>query len=201
VVNNAKIDYLSFPAVANDGNSLKWMYVTSPVNKNRFASPIFARNFKDFPPILIQVGSKEIFHDEGVALAVKLVKDDSLVNLEIYNDHFHAFHAFFLPASFNAFKRASEFILNHIGKSDNSILSDKSSRIVFSHCGMNIVSRSSIEVSKNEGSLSSYSFSSRGYFVDPAIHIASEDVLDKTCKSVSSIYMDNSWIDCSNMEK
>jgi hypothetical protein len=131
------------------------MYASSPENINPFASPINAKDFHDLPPILIQVGGKEKLHDEGVALAGKLAKAGNKVDLEIYSDHFHAFHVFNFAASKIAFKRAAEFMLNIRSQSevgsermkDNGCVR-KASKITICHKGIDIRSTSLFDVSK-----------------------------------------------------
>jgi hypothetical protein len=159
VVNNSHIDILG-----NLSNTLlKDSYASFPEHTNRFASPIFANNFKYMPPILIQVGERELLYDECTALAVKLAKDCNFVTYEVYNDHVHAFPVFHLlsfSASIIAFKRASEFILNHIGQFDTS---PKATRVVYCHEGINVVSSSVIQVCHdNAQKLKSYSFRTEG---------------------------------------
>lgn len=86
---------------------------------NPFASPIYGGNFNYLPPILMQVGDKERLHDEGISLAYKIGKNNS-IQLEIYEvlfislfikDQFHVFHILpILQSSKIANMRAADFI-------------------------------------------------------------------------------------------
>ncbi len=75
-----------------------------------YLSPYFA-NFKDFPPMLIQVGTHEILEDDSVLLAEKAVNDGVTVNLTRYEGMFHVFQLVpFLPESKQAWQEVEEFI-------------------------------------------------------------------------------------------
>jgi acetyl esterase/lipase len=103
---NAQMDYLP-----NASEEILAYYAPNEVKKNQYASPIWAQDFSNMPPILIQVGEKERLHDEDVAVAHKLAQFGNKVELEVYEDSFHAFPMFaFLPAARVALLSCSEFI-------------------------------------------------------------------------------------------
>ncbi|KAI8577567.1 hypothetical protein K450DRAFT_177610 [Umbelopsis ramanniana AG] len=65
-----------------------------------YVSPLYADNFDDLPPILLQAGGCECLHDEIQELATKIAQSNTYVQLEIYEDMIHVFQAFpFLKAS------------------------------------------------------------------------------------------------------
>ncbi|KAG2182732.1 hypothetical protein INT44_005712, partial [Umbelopsis vinacea] len=65
-----------------------------------YVSPLYAENFDDLPPILLQAGGCECLHDEIQELATKIAQSNTYVQLEIYEDMIHVFQAFpFLKAS------------------------------------------------------------------------------------------------------
>ena len=73
-----------------------------------YVSPLYAENFDDLPPILLQAGGCECLHDEIQELATKIAQSNTYVQLEIYEDMIHVFQAF-------PFLRASKKALQSIG--------------------------------------------------------------------------------------
>ena len=79
-------------------------------------SPIHA-DLAGLPPMLIQVGSYELFLDEGIALAKKAADDGVDVTLTVYPGMSHDF-ALMLPElqdSVNSFKEIRDFVKRHLG--------------------------------------------------------------------------------------
>lgn len=66
-------------------NYLKKMNPSDP-----YASPAFA-NFKDFPPIMVHAGSKEILRDDASKLGDRAAEAGVKVNIEIYDGMQHLF--------------------------------------------------------------------------------------------------------------
>ncbi|CAM0141051.1 unnamed protein product [Umbelopsis sp. WA50703] len=65
-----------------------------------YVSPLYAQNFNNLPPILLQAGGCECLHDEIQELATRIAQSNSYVQLEVYEDMIHVFQAFpFLKAS------------------------------------------------------------------------------------------------------
>ena len=79
--------------------------------KNPYASPIYG-NFKNFPPMLIQVGTREVLLDDSKKLANEAESYGCNVKLEIWEDMVHIFQGFapFLPEANDALKSMSKFI-------------------------------------------------------------------------------------------
>ena len=79
--------------------------------KNPYASPIYG-NFKNFPPMLIQVGTREVLLDDSKKLANEAESSGCNVKLEIWEDMVHIFQGFapFLPEANDALKSMSKFI-------------------------------------------------------------------------------------------
>ena len=79
-------------------------------------SPIFA-DFKDFPPIFLQVDSTEMLLDDSLVIAEKMKKQGVSVTVDVLNGMFHDFTAFsrmpimrFAPEFKQAIKNIMEFI-------------------------------------------------------------------------------------------
>ena len=84
---NAPYDVVPFPAADNHMNPIALylgenieMYLTHP-----YASPLFG-DFKDLPPLLIQVGDAEVLRDEIILLAHKATLAGVQVKHELYED-------------------------------------------------------------------------------------------------------------------
>jgi acetyl esterase/lipase len=84
-----------------------------------YVSPLWAKNFNDLPPFLIQVGGTEKLFDEVLEFAHKLVNapfNPPVVTLEVYEAHVHVFQAItFCNASKLAIKRITDWIDDVIG--------------------------------------------------------------------------------------
>tara|TARA_B110000008_G_scaffold44140_1_gene41919 strand:+ start:2277 stop:3197 length:921 start_codon:yes stop_codon:yes gene_type:complete len=79
--------------------------------KNPYASPLYG-DFNDFPPMLIQVGTREVLLDDSKKLSEKAKLDGCDVELEIWDDMIHIFQGFapFLPEANRALKSIGSFI-------------------------------------------------------------------------------------------
>ncbi len=77
-------------------------------------SPFFA-DLNDLPPVLIQVGSAEVFVGEATGLATKLKSAGVTTTLEIAQDMPHIWHLFasFLPEARQAIERIATFFTQH----------------------------------------------------------------------------------------
>ena len=101
------------PFVSKDG--IAWFAsVYTPEEgdrKNPYASPIYG-NFNNFPPMLIQVGTREVLLDDSKKLANKAESAGCNVKLEVWDDMVHIFQGFapFLPEANDALKSMSKFI-------------------------------------------------------------------------------------------
>jgi len=78
---------------------------------NPYASPLYG-NFSNFPPMLIQVGTREVLLDDSKKIAQKAKSDGCDVELEIWNDMIHIFQGFapFLPEANRALKKIGSFM-------------------------------------------------------------------------------------------
>lgn len=66
-------------------------YLNGHDNKDPFVSPVFA-DLRGLPPLLIQVGTREILLDDSRKLAVRARADDVLVRLEEWPGQIHDWH-------------------------------------------------------------------------------------------------------------
>jgi len=87
-----------------------------PLN-NPLISPVNGK-FQNFPPLLIQVGSKESLFDEAALLSEKAREAGVEVTLETYQDMGHVFQGFgkLAPISVQAFQSIAQHIQARIGK-------------------------------------------------------------------------------------
>lgn len=78
---------------------------------NAYISPLFG-DFRDFPPMLIQVGSYEMLLSDSVSVAAKAREQGVKVRLSIYDGMFHIFQmaAKMLPESKRAWVEIGKFI-------------------------------------------------------------------------------------------
>lgn len=74
-------------------------------------SPLHA-DLRGLPPLLIQVGTHEVLHDDSVRLARRLREAEGKVVLEVWDGMIHVFQAFpgFLPEARRAIARIGEFL-------------------------------------------------------------------------------------------
>ena len=87
-------------------------YLGNASPENPEVSPLFA-NFEGFPPVFIQVGSREILLDDSVKIAERMREQDVSVTLDVHEGMFHAFLFFAqIPFIGNAreFRRAMKNI-------------------------------------------------------------------------------------------
>ena len=82
---------------------------------NPLVSPVYG-DFKNFPPLFIQVGSDEILLDDARTLADKAGADGVDVTLRIWEGMFHAWQVLgrLIPESKKAFEEMKELIHVHI---------------------------------------------------------------------------------------
>lgn len=86
-------------------------YVGENDPMNAYISPLFG-DFRDFPPMLIQVGSYEMLLSDSVEVAAKARQQGVKVRLSIYDGMFHIFQmaAKMLPESKKAWVEIGKFI-------------------------------------------------------------------------------------------
>jgi len=80
--------------------------------KNPLVSPLFAE-LHGLPPMLIQIGEAEIFHDQDVAFGEKAKMAGVDVRVTIWKDMVHVFQAFWSvigPIAMEAIREISDFV-------------------------------------------------------------------------------------------
>ena len=106
---NQSLDpYITKDAIA----AFKDIYINDESEvENPYASPVYG-NFEGFPPILIQVGSREVLLDDSKKIEEKAKSFGCDVTLEIWHDMVHVFHGYapFLPEANEAIDKISLFI-------------------------------------------------------------------------------------------
>jgi len=97
-------------------DTLSWpaeLYVGDDSYQNPYISPING-NFEDFPPVLIQVGNREVFLSEGAMVAQKMKSDGVDVNLEVWECMWHIFQANPIPEAKDALTNMAMFFDKHL---------------------------------------------------------------------------------------
>jgi acetyl esterase/lipase len=80
------------------------------------ASPLFAE-LRGLPPLLIQVGSAETLLDDSTHLAERARKAGVEVELEVWPDMIHVWHAFaaLLPEGREGIERIGQYLRKRLG--------------------------------------------------------------------------------------
>ena len=92
-------------------------YLQSESPKNPEISPIFA-DFNGFPPIFIQVATREMLLNDSLVIAEKMKKQGVSVTVDIWEGMFHAFLIFIaipvlgklIPENRRALKNVQKFV-------------------------------------------------------------------------------------------
>lgn len=108
IKNKAKIDPFVTP---EDLEFDAKQYLGEADPRNPLASPLYA-NLQGLPPLLIQVGGREILLDDSVRLAERAKAVGVDVKLDIWEDMIHVWQAFaaFAPESRDGINQIGEFI-------------------------------------------------------------------------------------------
>ena len=105
-------NYERDPLFGNTRDSLIYNkeYVGENDPMDAFISPLFG-DFREFPPMLIQVGSYEMLLSDSVSVAAKARQQGVKVRLSIYDGMFHVFQmaAKMLPESRRAWVEIGKF--------------------------------------------------------------------------------------------
>ena len=83
--------------------------------KNPYVSPVYGDFTKNFPPTLIQVGSKEIFLSNAIRLYRKLDDANKEVKLDVYEGMWHVWQGhYLLPESKKAIENTKKFMFKYL---------------------------------------------------------------------------------------
>ena len=76
-----------------------------------YVSPLFG-DFRELPPILLQVGDAEVLLDDSVRLAERAKQQGCDVTLQVWDDMPHVFHGYtpFLPEAVEAIEKMAAFV-------------------------------------------------------------------------------------------
>ena len=77
--------------------------------KNPYVSPVFG-DFKEFPPVQIQVGTNEILYSDSLKLQKQLQKSHVQVDWKCYRGMWHVFQMAPFKTAFEAMEDAAAFI-------------------------------------------------------------------------------------------
>ncbi|MDE7268414.1 MAG: alpha/beta hydrolase, partial [Lachnospiraceae bacterium] len=83
-------------------------YLGSASALSPYVSPLFA-DFKNFPPVYIQVGSNEILLDDSRQLYKQLLKHNVYAKLDIFEGMWHVFQMSPLKTAYDAMEKNAEF--------------------------------------------------------------------------------------------
>ncbi len=85
--------------------------------KNPYVSPVYGDFTKEFPPTLIQVGSKEIFLSNAIRMYRNLDNAGKTVKLDVYEGMWHVWQGhYFLPESKKAVENTKKFMFKYLNK-------------------------------------------------------------------------------------
>lgn len=86
-------------------------YIGDADVKNPYLSPLYG-DFKDFPPLLLQVGSFEVLLSDSRSVAAKAREAGVRVRISVYEGMFHVFQMGLdlIPESREAWEEAAEFL-------------------------------------------------------------------------------------------
>lgn len=88
--------------------------------KNPYVSPVYGDYSKEFPPTLIQVGSKEIFLSNAIRMYRKLKENNKEVELDVYEGMWHVWQGYYhIPESKMAIKNTKNFMFKHLDITNN----------------------------------------------------------------------------------
>ncbi len=83
--------------------------------KNPYVSPVYGDFTRNFPPTLIQVGSKEIFLSNAIRMYRKLDDANKEVKLDVYEGMWHVWQGhYLLPESKKAVENTKSFMFEHL---------------------------------------------------------------------------------------
>ena len=75
-----------------------------------YASPVFA-NFRDFPPVMVHAGSKELLRDDASRIGELAASANVPVSVEIYDGMHHVFQAYpYAPEAKVSLNRLGQFV-------------------------------------------------------------------------------------------
>jgi len=105
------------PSLTEEGlRAMAALYLGGANPAEPLASPLHA-DLSGLPPLLVQVGSAEILLDDAVRIAARAGAANTHVQLEIWPDAVHVWHAFafMLPEGRQAIEAAGDFLRRRLG--------------------------------------------------------------------------------------
>ena len=94
-------------------------YASKSELKNPYVSPVYGDFSKDFPPTLIQVGSKEVFLSNAIRMYRVLDDAGKVVKLDVYEGMWHVWQGhYLLPESKKAVENTKEFMFKYLNLND-----------------------------------------------------------------------------------
>lgn len=108
MISNVDSDPMNDPTTAK---RFAMLYAGTTDVRHALISPLYA-DLKGLPPLLIQVGSCEVFLDDSLGVAEKAKREGCEVTLDIWEGMWHAWHNFApqLPEGRRAIEKIAKFI-------------------------------------------------------------------------------------------
>jgi acetyl esterase/lipase len=107
------------PMVSKSGLDLmSGAYLDGVDPRTELASPLFAADFGDLPPVCIEVGEYEVLIDDATGLADRMRESGVAVTLKVWPELIHVFQAFpgsLIPEADQSIDAVGAFIAGHLG--------------------------------------------------------------------------------------
>lgn len=83
--------------------------------KNPYVSPVYGNYSEEFPPTMIQVGTKELFLSNSIRMYRTLKENNKEVELDVYEGMWHLWQGYYhIPESKMAIENTKKFIFKHL---------------------------------------------------------------------------------------
>jgi acetyl esterase/lipase len=106
------------PMVSKEGlDVMAAAYLGETDAHSELASPLFADNLGDLPPVLIEVGEHEVLLDDSLRLAERIRADGGSVTLTVWPELIHVFQAFpgpLVPEADQSITAIGSFLAGHL---------------------------------------------------------------------------------------
>jgi epsilon-lactone hydrolase len=104
---------------ANGLDEMARCYLGDEDAHNELASPLFAADLGGLPPVLIEVGDREVLLDDATRLADRIRDDGGAVTLTVWPEMIHVFQVFpaeVIPESAQSITAVGRFLADHQGR-------------------------------------------------------------------------------------
>jgi acetyl esterase/lipase len=113
------------PMVSKAGLDLmSGAYLDGVDPRTELASPLFAADFGDLPPVCIEVGEYEVLIDDATGLADRMRESGVNVTLKVWPELIHVFQAFpgaLIPEADQSVDAVGAFMAGHLGLASTTV--------------------------------------------------------------------------------